>query len=217
MRNIMRTLAYRSFLLHFLSVFQSKSATQLSKWLSAAFPERISEQVCNSAAQIGSFTAFLSYICKWQVSLRTEKWCRDEKHHENTRLQKLSAAFPERISEQVCNSATQMANKLEVETIFVYTRRGYMAQLLSRCHPDCPIFSFTEEPKNVRRRLNLSCGLISFRVDFSEDMEKNLRRTFALLKARGMMKSGNLVVAVSDITSNNLNENLQSIQVRRIP
>ncbi|KAL3680526.1 hypothetical protein R1sor_023482 [Riccia sorocarpa] len=99
-------------------------------------------------------------VSLWQVSLRIEKWCRDEKHHENTRLQELSAAFPERISEQVCNSAAQMANKLAVETIFVYTRRG--------------------------------------------------------LEVR-MMKSGDLVIAVSDITSNNLSKNLQSIQVRRIP
>lgn len=108
------------------------------------------------------------------------------------------------------------ANKLEVDAIFVYTRRGYMAQLLSRCRPDCPIFAFTDS-RNVRRRLNLSWGLIPFRVDFSDDMENNLRRTFALLKARGMMKSGDLVVAVSDITLSNLNENLQSIQVRKIP
>ncbi|KAL3689600.1 hypothetical protein R1sor_015909 [Riccia sorocarpa] len=107
MRNIMRTLAYRSFLLHFLSVFQSKSAAQLQKWPTSS----------------------------------------------------------------------------KSTTIFVYTRRGYMAQLLSRCRSDCPIFSFTEEPKNVRRWLNLSWGLIPFRVDFSEDMEKNLRRTFSLLKA----------------------------------
>ncbi|BBN08758.1 pyruvate kinase [Marchantia polymorpha subsp. ruderalis] len=151
-----------------------------------------------------------------QVSLRIEKWCREEKNHENTRLQELSAALPDRISEQICNAAAQMANKLEVDAIFVYTRRGYMAQLLSRCRPDCPIFAFTDS-KNVRRRLNLSWGLIPFRVDFSDDMENNLRRTFALLKARGMMKSGDLVVAVSDITSSNLNENLQSIQVRKIP
>lgn len=105
------------------------------------------------------------------------------------------------------------ANKLEVDAIFVYTRRGYMASLLSRCRPDCPIFAFTET-KSVRQRLNLQWGLIPFRLDFSGDMESNLRRTFALLKARGMMKKGDLVVAVSDISSSDM---LQSIQVRRIP
>lgn len=105
------------------------------------------------------------------------------------------------------------ANKLGVDAIFVYTRRGYMASLLSRLRPDCPIFAFTDT-KSVRRRLNLQWGLIPFRLDFSGDMESNLRRTFALLKARGMMKSGDLIVAVSDISSADM---LQSIQVRRIP
>ena len=105
------------------------------------------------------------------------------------------------------------ANKLEVDAIFVYTRRGYMASLLSRCRPDCPIFAFTDT-KSVRQRLNLQWGLIPFRLDFSGDMESNLRRTFALLKARGMMKTGDLVVAVSDISEADM---LQSIQVRRIP
>lgn len=105
------------------------------------------------------------------------------------------------------------ANKLGVDAIFVYTRQGYMATLLSRCRPDCPIFAFTET-KSMRQKLNLQWGLIPFRLDFSEDMESNLRRTFALLIARGMMKQGDLVVAVSDISNVDM---LQSIQVRKIP
>lgn len=105
------------------------------------------------------------------------------------------------------------ANNLEVDAIFVYTRQGYMATLLSRCRPDCPIFAFTED-KSMRQRLNLLWGLIPFRLDFSDDMESNLRRTFALLKSRGMMKRGDLVVAVSDISNTDM---VQVIQVRRIP
>ncbi|RVW55580.1 Pyruvate kinase isozyme A, chloroplastic [Vitis vinifera] len=87
---------------------------------------------------------------------------------------------------------------------FVYTKTGHMASLLSRCRPDCPIFAFTSTI-SVRRRLNLQWGLIPFRLSFSDDMESNLNRTFSLLKARGMIKSGDLVIAVSDM--------LQSIQV----
>eukprot|EP00850_Spirogloea_muscicola_P008351 SM000044S15998 [mRNA] locus=s44:422399:425815:- [translate_table: standard] len=151
------------------------------------------------------------------VSLRIEKWCRDEKHHENMRLQSLSSQLSERISEQICNSAAQMANQLGVDAIFVYTRRGYMASLLSRNRPDCPIFAFTDS-KPVRRRLNLYWGLIPFEIQFSDDMEANLRRTFVLLKARGMMKSGDLVVAVTDVVAEGVDiDLLQSIQVRKIP
>ncbi|CAN0857254.1 Pyruvate kinase isozyme A, chloroplastic [Linum grandiflorum] len=100
------------------------------------------------------------------------------------------------------------ANNLEVDALFVYTNTGHMASLLSRCRPDCPIFAFTSST-SVRRRLNLQWGLIPFRLSFSDDMESDLSRTFALLKARGMIKSGDLVIAVSDM--------LQSIQVMNVP
>jgi pyruvate kinase len=150
------------------------------------------------------------------VSLRMEHWCREEHHGDRYQLPELSSAPTEKISEQICNSAAQMADKLGADAIFVYTRRGYMASLLSRNRPDCPIFAFTES-QNVRQRMNLQWGLIPFRLDFGEDMESNLHRTFALLKARGMMKSGDLVVAVSDISSASQTAMLQSIQVRKIP
>lgn len=100
------------------------------------------------------------------------------------------------------------ANNLEVDALFVYTKNGHMASLLSRSRPDCPIFAFTTDTL-VRRRLNLQWGLIPFRLDFSDDMETNVNKTFSLLKARGMIKSGDLVIAVSDM--------LQSIQVMNVP
>lgn len=100
------------------------------------------------------------------------------------------------------------ANNLGVDAIFVYTKTGHMASLLSRCRPDCPIFAFTTTT-SIRRRLNLQWGLIPFRLSFSDDMESNLNKTFSLLKARGMIKSGDLVIAVSDM--------LQSIQVMNVP
>lgn len=142
------------------------------------------------------------------VSLRIERWWRQSKRHESMPLIELSESAADSISEQICISAAQMANNLAVDAIFVYTRKGGMASLLSRCRPDCPIFAFTTST-HLRRCLNLQWGLIPFRLDFTDDMESNLNRTFALLKARGMVKPGDLVIAVSDM--------LQSIQVMKIP
>lgn len=142
------------------------------------------------------------------VSLRIEYWCREEKKHESMYLPDIATSLSDSVSEAICNSAANMANNLEVDAIFVYTRQGYMGSLLSRCRPDCPIFAFTSST-SVRRRMNLQWGLIPFRLDLSDDMESNINRTFALLKARGMIKSGDLVIAVSDM--------LQSIQVMKVP
>ncbi|KAJ8427739.1 hypothetical protein Cgig2_021066 [Carnegiea gigantea] len=142
------------------------------------------------------------------VSLRIEKWWRDEKRFEVMELPEIASSFSDSVSEEICNCAAKMANNLEVDAIFVYTKTGHMASLLSRCRPDCPIFAFTTTP-SVRRRLNLQWGLIPFRLSFSDDMESNLNKTFALLKARGMIKTGDLVISVSDM--------LQSIQVINVP
>ncbi|WOK97111.1 pyruvate kinase isozyme A, chloroplastic-like [Canna indica] len=142
------------------------------------------------------------------VSLRIERWWREEKRHEEMELPDIASSFSDKISEEICNSAAKMANNLGVDAVFVYTKDGDMASLLSRCRPDCPIFAFTSTT-SVRRRLNLQWGLIPFRLGLSDDMESNLNRTFALLKARGMIQSGDLVIALSDM--------LQSIQVMNVP
>lgn len=142
------------------------------------------------------------------VSLRIEKWWREDKRHEAMELPGIASSLADSILEEICNSAAKMANNLGVDAIFVYTKSGHMASLLSRCRPDCPIFAFTTTT-TLRRRLNLQWGLIPFRLSFSDDMESNLNRTFFLLKARGMIKSGDLVIAVSDM--------LQSIQVMNVP
>lgn len=108
-----------------------------------------------------------------------------------------------------CGSAV---DKQAVDVICVYTKWGYMASLLSRNQLDYPIFACTTS-QNVRQWINLQWGLISFCLDFGEDMESNLHQFFGLLKAQGMMKSGNLVIAVSDISSGSQTVVVQSIQV----
>ncbi|KAI5063073.1 hypothetical protein GOP47_0021620 [Adiantum capillus-veneris] len=150
------------------------------------------------------------------VSLRMEEWCQQEKLVDATSLQQLANTLPGQISEEICNAATLMANKLEAEAIFVYTKGGYMASLLSRNRPDCLIFAFTDS-KEVKTTLNMRWGLIPIALNFSEDMEGNLERTFSLLKMRGLMKGGDLIVAVSDLPCSNHSNMLQSIQVRRVP
>ena len=68
--------------------------------------------------------------------------CRQEKYGQIV-LPSLAPNADGRVSEELCASASAMANNLGASAIFVYTRRGYMANFLSRCRPDCPIFAFT--------------------------------------------------------------------------
>ena len=42
------------------------------------------------------------------VSLRMESWCRENKQHASDRLPELSSVLQDRISENICNAASQM-------------------------------------------------------------------------------------------------------------
>lgn len=175
--------------------------------VSEAVRQRADALMLSGESAMGQFPDKALTVLR-SVSLRIEKWWREEKQHEVMDLPDIASSFSDSISEEICNSAAKMANNLEVDALFVYTKDGHMASLLSRSRPDCPIFAFTTDT-SVRRRLNLQWGLIPFRLGFSDDMESNLNKTFSLLKARGMIKSGDLVIAVSDM--------LQSIQVMNVP
>ncbi|WOH12776.1 hypothetical protein DCAR_0832284 [Daucus carota subsp. sativus] len=175
--------------------------------VSEAVRQRADALMLSGESAMGQFPDKALTVLR-SVSLRIERWWREEKRHEAMELPDIASSYSDSISEEICNSAAKMANNLEVDALFVYTKNGHMASLLSRCRPDCPIFAFTNTT-SVRRRLNLQWGLIPFRLSFTDDMETNLNKTFALLKARGMIKSGDLVIAVSDM--------LQSIQVMNVP
>ncbi|KAJ4722562.1 Pyruvate kinase [Melia azedarach] len=155
--------------------------------VSEAVRQRADALMLSGESAMGQFPEKALAVLR-SVSVRIEKWWREEKRHEAMELPDVGSSFADNISEEICNSAAKMANNLEVDALFVYTKTGHMASLLSRCRPDCPIFAFTTTT-SVRRRLNLQWGLIPFRLSFSDDMESNLNKTFSLLKARGMIKS----------------------------
>eukprot|EP00775_Hariotina_reticulata_P005779 gene5779-6018_t len=131
------------------------------------------------------------------VAIRMEQWVREEDCGQ-VALPQIGKTSDGRVSEEICASAALMANKLEAAGIFVFTRRGFMAHFLSRCRPDCPVFAFTDD-QDVRRRLNLRWGVLPFWTLFCTDPEENVRRTFLLMKERGLVKAGDLVVVVSDL------------------
>eukprot|EP00475_Leptophrys_vorax_P040523 TRINITY_DN7521_c0_g2_i1.p1 TRINITY_DN7521_c0_g2~~TRINITY_DN7521_c0_g2_i1.p1 ORF type:complete len:375 (-),score=14.42 TRINITY_DN7521_c0_g2_i1:1014-2138(-) len=134
-------------------------------------------------------------------------------------LPELADSLPGRMSEQICAAAAQMACQLDARAILAFTRRGRMASLLSRCRPDCPIFAFTSS-QEVRQHMNLYWGLIPFVLELADDMEHNMQRSFNLLKARGMLESGDLVVVVSDVSGQEESDAktgaMQWVQVRRV-
>ncbi|XP_024974967.1 pyruvate kinase isozyme A, chloroplastic-like, partial [Cynara cardunculus var. scolymus] len=164
----------------------------------------VSEAVrqCSDALMLSGESAMGSYGLKAisvlrMASTRMELWS-----HEVNRVQKflppLGVSLLDQIAEQICNCAGQMANKLEVDAFFMYTKHGEMASLLSRNRPNPPIFAFTNE-NSTRMALNLQWGVVPIAFDLSDDMGANISRTTDLMKAKGMVNVGDAILVVSDV------------------
>lgn len=109
-----------------------------------------------------------------------------------------------------------VANNLSLEAIFVYTRHGQMASLISRNRPNPPIFAFTND-SSTRMALNLQWGVTPLLVDLSDDMEANISKSIDLIKTKGVMKKGDTVLIVSDIIPTSTTQTVfQSIQVKTV-
>ncbi|CAK9167866.1 unnamed protein product [Ilex paraguariensis] len=103
-----------------------------------------------------------------------------------------------------------------MDAIFVYTKHGEMASLLSRNRPNSPIFAFTNDD-STRMALNLQWGVTPLLTDLSDDMEFNIAKTVDLIITKGMVKQGDVVLVVSDIIPISAIPTLfQSIQVKTI-
>ncbi|KAG8062087.1 hypothetical protein GUJ93_ZPchr0003g17751 [Zizania palustris] len=150
------------------------------------------------------------------ASERMESWSREESMQKLLPQHQLAIALPDRISEQICTSAAEMANNLAVDAIFVYTKYGHMASLLSRNRPNPPIFAFTDNP-NSRKSMNLYWGVIPLQLPLSNSMEDNFKQTVKLMKSKGSVKPGDTVLVVADSDLNRpcaATSVFQSIQVR---
>ncbi|PKI49219.1 hypothetical protein CRG98_030368 [Punica granatum] len=133
------------------------------------------------------------------TSNRMESWSREENQESLPVQHQLGVSLSERIAEQICNCAAEMADKLGVDAIFVYTKHGHMASLLSRNRPNSPIFAFTDE-ESTRMALTLQWGVIPLSIDLTDDMEVNIAKSVDLLKAKGMVRQEDAVLVVSDVT-----------------
>ncbi|OAY45387.1 pyruvate kinase isozyme A, chloroplastic [Manihot esculenta] len=150
------------------------------------------------------------------VSGRMELQSREENRQNALHQCHLGDSLLDCISEEICNSAVEMANKLGIDAIFVYTKHGEMASLLSRNRPNPPIFAFTDDT-DARMALTLQWGVIPILTDLSDDMESNISKTIDLIKSKGMMKEGDAVLIVSDLTPACATRTaFQSIQVKTI-
>ena len=111
-------------------------------------------------------------------------------------------------------TAVQLAESLNAKGIVVITRRGFMADYVTNCHPQkVRIYAFTNVSQ-TRRRLVLNRNLTPYRTAFSQDPEKTLQTAFDVLKQRAGLKPQDKVVVISDVLAGS---GIEAIQIRHLP
>ena len=120
---------------------------------------------------------------------------------------------PDSDKQAVAHYAVQLAESIGAKGTVVITRRGYMADCVTNCHPQrSRIYAFTNDSQ-TRRRLILNRNLSPYRIAFSQDPEKTLRAAFNLLKRKADLAAGDKVVVISDVIAG---QGIEAIQIRGI-
>lgn len=111
-------------------------------------------------------------------------------------------------------SAVVLANQLPGSKLVVFTRRGFMSDGLSNLRPLLsPIYAFTPTVE-VCRKLSLNWGTLPIHLPFDADPNCTIQAAEKLLLEKGLVKTGEPLVIVSDLLSG---ESLfTSIQLRRV-
>ncbi|MFT7222450.1 MAG: pyruvate kinase [Candidatus Azotimanducaceae bacterium] len=116
--------------------------------------------------------------------------------------------------QSLAQTAVQLAESLNAAGIVVITRRGFMADYVTNCHPQkTRIYAFTNDSQ-TRRRLILNRNLTPYRTAFSSDPEKTLQTAFDVLSQRAGLSTGDKVVVISDVLAGS---GIEAIQIRKLP
>lgn len=102
------------------------------------------------------------------------------------------------IAENIAAAATTLASQQRAAAILVFTQKGLMATLTSRCRPQAPIFAFTATPV-VRNKLNMLYGVRPFWCPFEDDPEETISNAMTILKDRKAVKPGQMIILLADV------------------
>ncbi len=96
-------------------------------------------------------------------------------------------------------SAVILGDEVEGSAILAFTRRGYIAQVLSALRPrNSPIFAFTNCRRQFRQMLIL-WGVEPFLMDFSEDPDETIANAMAIIKKQGWAEPGRRIIVVTNV------------------
>ena len=116
--------------------------------------------------------------------------------------------------QRVVRSAIHLANQTEAKAICVFTRRGILAATTAALRPQhSTIYAFAPS-ESICRKLSLNYGIRAFEIPFPDAPHETVIAAESLLREKGLVKSGDKVVFISDIIVNE--ELINSVQLHNI-
>jgi pyruvate kinase len=100
---------------------------------------------------------------------------------------------PSFLSDAIIYNACKLASDANADALVGMTQSGYTAFVLSSYRPKSPLYIFTKEPTLVNQ-LSLSWGVRAFFYDEEESLDDILNDQTKILKERGFVKPGNVIV-----------------------
>ncbi|MBD0377808.1 MAG: pyruvate kinase, partial [Flavisolibacter sp.] len=100
---------------------------------------------------------------------------------------------PSFLSDAICYNACNMAKDVQADALIGMTQSGYTAFMLSSYRPKAPLYIFTKE-RSLVNQLSLSWGVRAFYYAEEESLDNIIFDQIAILKERGFLKSGDVVV-----------------------
>jgi pyruvate kinase len=100
---------------------------------------------------------------------------------------------PSFLSDAICYNACKLAQDVNADALVGMTQSGYTAFVLSSYRPRAPLYIFSKE-KSLINQLSLSWGVRAFHYAEEESMDGILQDQQVILKERGFIKTGDVVV-----------------------
>ncbi|MBO9572819.1 MAG: pyruvate kinase [Chitinophagaceae bacterium] len=100
---------------------------------------------------------------------------------------------PSFLSDAICYNACKLARDTRADALVGMTQSGYTAFMLSSYRPASPLYIFSKE-KSLINQLSLSWGVRAFHYAEEESLDEILADETQILKERGFLKPGDLVV-----------------------
>lgn len=100
---------------------------------------------------------------------------------------------PSFLSDAICYNACKLARDTRADALVGMTQSGYTAFMLSSYRPASPLYIFSKE-KSLINQLSLSWGVRAFYYSEEESLDDILSDQIQILKERGFIKPGDLVV-----------------------